>query len=42
MDIESTNDVDKVTEQRMAELIGCTKRSLEHRRWMGRFPRASG
>ena len=25
-------DVDKVTEQRMAELLGCTKRALEGRR----------
>ncbi|KXK67217.1 hypothetical protein BC89_33655 [Pseudomonas monteilii] len=38
MDIESTGDVDKVTEQRMAELIGCTKRSLEHRRLDGKIP----
>jgi hypothetical protein len=38
MDIETTGDVDKVTEQRLAELIGCTKRSLEHRRLDGKIP----
>ncbi|CAI8878475.1 HTH_17 domain-containing protein [Pseudomonas donghuensis] len=31
-------DVDKVTEQRMAELLGCTKRALEGRRLRGVLP----
>ncbi len=38
MDNETTGDVDKVTERRLAELIGCTKRSLEHRRLDGKIP----
>ncbi|CAI8773103.1 HTH_17 domain-containing protein [Pseudomonas soli] len=38
METESTGDVDKVTEKRMAELIGCTKRALEHRRQEVKIP----
>ena len=38
METQSTGDVDKVTEQRMADLLGCTKRSLEHRRQRGTIP----
>lgn len=38
MDSESTGDVDKVTEQRMADLLGCTKRALEGRRLRGAIP----
>lgn len=33
-----SGDFDKVTEQRMAELLGCTKRSLEGRRLRSVFP----
>ena len=38
METESTGDVDKVTEQRMADLLGCTKRALEGRRQRGAIP----
>ncbi|UVK80782.1 helix-turn-helix domain-containing protein [Pseudomonas sichuanensis] len=38
METESTGGVDKVTEQRMAELLGCTKRALEGRRLRGAIP----
>lgn len=38
METESTGDVDKVTEQRMADLLGCTKRALEGRRLRGAIP----
>lgn len=31
-------EIDKVSEQRMAELIGCTKRALEGRRLSGSIP----
>ncbi len=35
---KTNSDVDKFTEQRMAELLGCTKRALEGRRLRGVFP----
>ncbi|MDV9030754.1 hypothetical protein Q7C30_001375 [Pseudomonas sp. RAC1] len=38
MEINESGDVDKVTEKLMAELIGCSKRSLEHRRLDGKIP----
>lgn len=38
MTIPIDGDVDKVTEQRMADLIGCTKRALETRRLTGTVP----
>lgn len=38
METQNTDDVDKVTEQRMAELIGFTKRALEGRRLSGAIP----
>lgn len=42
METQSTGDVDKVTEQKMADLLGCTKRALEGRRLRGRYLKASG
>ena len=38
METEDTGNVDKITEKLMAELIGCTKRALEHRRLEGKIP----
>lgn len=38
MDIESTGDVDKVSEQRLADLLGCTKRALGAQRLRGAIP----
>jgi len=38
METESTGDVDKVTEQKMADLLGCTKKALERRRQDGKVP----
>ncbi|MNJ36959.1 hypothetical protein D3C77_317640 [compost metagenome] len=38
METEDTGSVDKITEKLMAELIGCTKRALEHRRLEGKIP----
>lgn len=38
METGSTGDVDKVSEQRMADLLGCTKRALEGRRLRGAIP----
>ncbi|WP_459205952.1 hypothetical protein ACSMEV_15570 [Pseudomonas sp. MLB6B] len=38
MHIEDSGDVDKVTEQRMADLLGCTKRALEGRRLRAAIP----
>mgnify|MGYP001760072469 CR=1 FL=1 len=38
METENTGDIDKVTEQRMAEILGCTKRALEGRRQRGSIP----
>ncbi|WP_369991222.1 hypothetical protein [Pseudomonas xanthosomatis] len=38
METEGTGDVDKVTEQKMADLLGCTKRALEGRRLRGVIP----
>ncbi|WP_258197927.1 hypothetical protein [Pseudomonas capeferrum] len=38
MAIEESGDVDKVTEKRMADLLGCTKRALEGRRLRGAIP----
>ena len=38
METACTGDVDKVTEQKMADLLGCTKRALEGRRLRGSIP----
>lgn len=38
METANTGDVDKVTEQKMADLLGCTKRALEGRRLRGSIP----